>query len=86
MTTFRCLAFAAMAALLLAAAPRLAQADAQQQQSFSVWRQMSDCAHQAALKFPDHTPEGNARREAARQECLRLHHLPVTAAPPPAGH
>jgi len=75
---------AALAALLVAAVPQSARADPQQQQSFNVWHQMSDCARLAAKQFPDHTPEGNAKREAARQSCLRVHHLPVTASPPPA--
>jgi hypothetical protein len=75
---------AALAATLTPAAPRLARADAAQQQNFTAWAQMSTCAHQAAAKFPDHTPQGNAQREAARQECLRQHHLPVTPTPPPA--
>jgi hypothetical protein len=77
-------AAAAVAALLAPAAPHLARADAAQQQNFAAWSQMSNCARQAAVKFPDHTPQGNAQREAARQECLRRNHLPVTAAPPPA--
>lgn len=74
----------ALAALLLPATPRLARADTQQNRSFSVWRQMDDCARQANKQFPDHTREGNTKREAAREECLRLHHLPVTR--PPPGH
>jgi hypothetical protein len=80
-----CFTAIAMAAAVLAAAPRLARADAQQQQSFAVWRAMGDCARAAAKQFPDHTPEGNAKREAAREECLRQRHLPATAAPPQAG-
>ena len=76
-----CFTAIAVAALVTAAAPRLARADAQQQQSFSVWNQMSDCARLAAKQYPDHTPEGNAKREAARQNCLRQHHLPVVPAP-----
>jgi ABC-type sugar transport system substrate-binding protein len=75
----------ALAAMALTLAPRLARADAQQQQSFTVWNQMADCARQAAKKFPDHTPDGNSKREADRQNCLRLHHLPVTAAPGNSG-
>ncbi len=75
------------AILLLGAAllPGTARADALQQESFSSWKAMQECAKQANLKFPDHTPEGNARREAARQECLRAHRLPVSgpAVPPP---
>jgi ABC-type sugar transport system substrate-binding protein len=80
-----CLTALAIAALSLTAAPRLARADAQQQQSFTVWNQMADCARQAAKKFPDHTPDGNAKREADRQNCLRLRHLPVTPAAPTVG-
>jgi hypothetical protein len=72
----------ALTALLLPAAPRLARADAAQQQNFAAWHLMADCARQAALKFPDHTPQGNAQREHARLVCLRVHHLPVTPAPP----
>ncbi len=74
----------ALTALLLPALSHRAQADVAQQQSFGAWRQMTDCAHQAAIKFPDHTPQGNAQREAARQECLRQHHLPVTPVVNPA--
>lgn len=70
-------AFAAAAVLIALLIPA-ARADVAQQQSFTVWRSMADCAHQAALKYPDHTPRGNAEREAARLECLRINHLPVT--------
>ncbi|HEY1736224.1 MAG TPA: hypothetical protein VGG12_06235 [Methylovirgula sp.] len=52
-----------------------------QQQSALVWREMSDCAQQAAKKYADHTPDGNAKREAARLDCLRRNHLPVTTEP-----
>jgi hypothetical protein len=69
-------------AVLLAAAPRLVRADAQQQQSFRVWSQMADCARLASKQYPDHTPEANVKREAARQNCLRQRHLPVIPASP----
>jgi len=72
------------AAVVLAAAPRLARADAQQLQSFHVWNQMADCARLAAKQYPDHTPDGNVKREAARQNCLRQRHLPVIPASPQA--
>jgi hypothetical protein len=85
MQTQACFTAIALAAVMLTAAPRLARADAQQQQSFAIWRAMGDCARLAAKQFPDHTPEGNAKREAAREECLRQRHLPVTAVPPQAG-
>lgn len=77
------LAALALALGLLPMMPRQAHADAQQTQSFTVWRQMQDCAQAAALRFPDHTPQANTNREAARQECLRLRHLPVTGATVP---
>jgi hypothetical protein len=72
-------------ALAVLSTSSFAYADATQSQSFTIWKQMDDCAKQSNKQFPDHTPEGNAKREAARLECLRAHHLPVTAAnPPPA--
>ena len=80
-----CLIAIAVAAMTVTAAPRLARADAQQQQSFSIWNQMNDCARLAAKQYPDHTPEGNAKREVARQNCLRQRHLPVTPAAPTVG-
>lgn len=69
----------------MVAAPTLARADTQQKQNFSVWHQMDDCNKQAIRQFPDHTPDSNAKREAARQACLRAHRLPVSApvVPPP---
>jgi len=79
--------FLAALILMLGAlsASSIARADATQSQSFTMWHQMDECAKQSNKQFPDHTPEGNAKREAARVECLRVHHLPVTAAnPPPA--
>jgi len=62
----------------LVAQPLPARADAHQSQNFAVWNRMQACAKQAAKRFPDYTPEGKAQREAARQECLRANHLPVT--------
>ena len=74
---------AVLLAALALAVPRPARADASQTQSFRIWSQMNACARLAAQKFPDHTPEGNAQREAYRQNCLRERHLPVVAVPPP---
>jgi len=68
--------------LALVATQRQARADAQQTQNFAAWRVMEECAKQANKQFPDHTPDGNAKREASRQECLRVHRLPVTAPAP----
>jgi hypothetical protein len=78
--------FMLTAAFALSTAPRLAYADAAQQQSFTAWSQMADCARAAQKQFPDHTPDSNTKRENARQNCLRLRHLPVTPAPPQVGN
>jgi len=78
-------ALAMIFAMAVALAPQPARADAQQQQNFAIWHQMDQCAKEAYKKYPDHTPEGNAKREAARQACLRAHRLPVRdpVVPPP---
>jgi len=60
-----------------------ARADVLQQQSFSRWKIMTNCAAAATRQFPDHTPEGNAKRETARLDCLRNHKIPLPAAAPP---
>ena len=88
MTSMRATRLVLAAALLLASAaaltPEAARADAQQQQNFTVWKQAQDCARRAFKQYPDYTPEGKAKREAARQECLRQRHLPVTPGPSPS--
>jgi hypothetical protein len=79
----RCAAWLALAAALL---PLAAQADENQKNSSAAWRQADRCAQAAFQKFPDYTPESNAKREAARRACLRDHRLPEpgSAAAPPA--
>ena len=74
--------------LLLAAMmlpPAAVRADVYQQDADAAWRQADLCAHDAFKKFPDHTPDGNARRETSRRQCLRNHKLPVPATPQPSG-
>lgn len=80
-TRFLAIVLLGLATLL----PAPAHADQRQGPSFGAWRVMDTCAKQANKQFPDHTPEANAQREAARQECLRANRLPVTApvVPPP---
>jgi hypothetical protein len=72
-----------MCALLL---PIAARADTHQKNSGDAWRQADRCAHEAFQKYPDYTPDSNAKREVARRACLRDHHLPepgaAAAAPP----
>jgi len=50
-----------------------------QQRAAFIWHDMSECGQLATKKFPDHTPEGNAKREAARLDCFRDYHLPITS-------
>ena len=52
-----------------------------QRQTSMIWQQMRNCAQSAAQQFQDHTPEGDRQREAARLNCLRVHHLPVDPQP-----
>lgn len=71
---------------LLVLLPVAARADMNQQNSNDAWRQADRCAHEAFQKYPDYTPDSNAKREVARRACLRDHHLPApaSAAVPPA--
>jgi hypothetical protein len=74
-------------ALLLTAAfslPAAAQNQNPWKPSSAIWSAMNKCTEAAHKLFPDYTPEGNAKREAARQKCLRSGNLPsdVDASPP----
>ncbi|HXQ51765.1 MAG TPA: hypothetical protein VN802_11775 [Stellaceae bacterium] len=55
-----------------------ARADENQRKAGVAWKQADLCAHDSFKKFPDYTPESNAKRDAARRECLRNHKLPET--------
>jgi hypothetical protein len=57
----------------------IARADVNQQDANFSWRQSDKCMRDALKQFPDHTPQGNAKREAARLQCLRNHKLPAPA-------
>ena len=54
-----------------------------------VWKYNDYCARQAFKQFPDYTPEGNAKRDHAMQQCLAATHAPPrpslspTPVPPP---
>jgi hypothetical protein len=67
--------------LVIAAAVSLplmaARADPNQKDADAAWKIAGQCASAAFKKYPDYTPEGNAKREAARLECLRNHKLPT---------
>lgn len=72
----------ALFALLGFAVPVLA--DESWTRSKSLWRQMDNCTRAAYKQFPDHTADGNAKREAARLKCLRASNLPAEPAAPAA--
>jgi hypothetical protein len=74
------LAVLLLAALLL---PGPAAADANWKRSSAVWKQMDTCTRNARKQFPDFTAEANAKREAARQNCLRSANLPSDIEPEP---
>ncbi len=76
------LALLPAAALLLLTPP--AGADQNWKTSSMVWRQMDNCTRAAQKAYPDYTPESNAKREAARQACLRNGNLPGEASAPPS--
>jgi hypothetical protein len=75
--------------LVLAGAGALvAGADAaslREQQSNAAWHKQDVCAHDAFVKFPDYTPEGNAHRDQAMRDCERKNHVlqraPTIASP-----
>jgi hypothetical protein len=72
-----------MLAIAVAAAVPLvaARADQNQKDADAAWKTAGQCAHAAFKKFPDYTPDSNAKREAAKVACLRDHKLPVPSAP-----
>lgn len=59
-----------------------AVADTKWTTSQSVWKQMDSCTRAAYKRFPDHTADANAKREAARLKCLRASNLPAETATP----
>lgn len=65
----------AVAVLALAGTPPAA-ADQTWKSSSAVWRQMDACTIAARKAFPDYTHEGNTKRDAFRQNCLRQSNLP----------
>jgi hypothetical protein len=50
--------------------------------SQSVWKLRDVCSRNANKQFPDHTSEGNAKRERAFQQCLAAYNLPYEPALP----
>jgi hypothetical protein len=66
-----------VAACLPIAAARADMMGDEFKRNSSVWRNNDLCARQAFKQFPDYTPEGNAKRDHAMQQCLA-----ATPAPP----
>jgi hypothetical protein len=85
-TTRGCGLVLALAVSLLLPGSHAARADGNWKSSNAVWQQMDRCARSAQKQFPDYTREANAKREAARQACLRASAAPTdtTPAPPPS--
>jgi hypothetical protein len=73
---------AGMSCLLLGPAP--SRADPAWLKSENAWAASDRCARSAYKQFPDYTPEGNAKRQHALQQCLQASNLPPRDAPPPA--
>jgi len=68
-------------ALILIAGPLLLSSNAVADQNWktnsAIWSLRDKCAQQAQRAYPDYTPESNAKREKARQNCLRMFNLPI---------
>ena len=47
-----------------------------------VWKVRDACSRIAQKQFPDHTAEGNAKRERAFQQCLEANNLPYESNTP----
>lgn len=65
------------------ALPNPASADANWKSNSAVWRAEDHCTQAAQKAYPDYTPESNAKREEARQSCLRGNNLPAATATQP---
>src|SRR5689334_12130370 len=69
----------AIACACLAASPARAQIPGQEnafKRSERVWKVRDVCARTAQKQFPDHTAEGNAKRENSYRKCLEANNLP----------
>jgi hypothetical protein len=70
--------------------PQNAVADQAWKTNSAYWRVMDICTRQAQQAYPDYTPESNAKREKARQTCMRANNLPTEGsslpAPAPTGN
>jgi hypothetical protein len=80
------LALALLSIVVLLWLPGAAVADWQWKTNSAIWRLRDACTMQAQKAYPDYTPESNAKREKARDACLRANNLPPegSSTPPPA--
>jgi hypothetical protein len=68
-----------LASVCLVASEGLAQLPGQENaftRSERVWKLRDVCARTAQKQFPDHTAEGNAKRESSYRKCLEANNLP----------
>ncbi len=73
--------FALCAASWALAPPEARAGGSQEQESQQKWHMADVCMRAAFKKFPDYTPEGNARRENFRRACMRDNGLPAPDGP-----
>jgi hypothetical protein len=81
------LALALLLAVALLGLPGAAVADQNWKTNNAIWKLRDNCAAAAQKAYPDYTPESNAKREKAREACLRGNNLPTddaSSAQPPA--
>lgn len=64
--------------------PAAAVADQQWKSNSAIWKLRDTCTTQAQKAYPDYTPESNAKRQKAREDCLRASNLPVDGSSAPA--
>jgi hypothetical protein len=79
------LSIAAAVATCLVALEASAQIPGQENpftRSQRVWKVRDACSRIAQKQFPDHTAEGNAKRERAFQQCLEGNNLPYEPSTP----
>jgi hypothetical protein len=80
------LALALLLTVALLGLPGAAIADQNWKTNSAIWKLRDNCAAVAQKAYPDYTPESNAKREKAREACLRGNNLPTdgSSTQPPA--
>jgi hypothetical protein len=78
----------ALASACLIASQSWAQLPGQEnafKRSERIWKVRDVCARTAQKQFPDHTAEGNAKRESSYRKCLEANNLPYEPGASPEG-